>query len=350
VRELPPQPLSPLEHARRRSALLEHANARFLGERLAPRARWALAAALVLALGVTAALARRSMQATSSNTSATPSSSVAADTSGPPRYEVAEAPHAIWRTHEEGSTARIDLADGVASFHVEHLGARQRFVVALPDGEIEVTGTRFSADVALGRTRSVTVVEGHVVLRRKGEREMTLRAGEGWTRTDPVARRAPPTDPSDPMSRVASGSRPAASSVASVAPGSSGALGASGALGVLGVPGPPSAAVRSRPAVSAHVARGPAELSPSRRAGERFDEAISSFVHGSYARADRELVEFTKEFPDDARCEDAAFLSAVARWRLGDAAGARARAQSYLDAYPNGLRRTEAQHIASDAR
>ncbi len=85
-------------------------------------------------------------------------------------------------------------------------------------------------------------------------------------------------------------------------------------------------------------------------AGEKFDEAIGSFVHGSYGLADAQLAEFTRRFPDDARCEDAAFLSAVACWRMGDTKGARARAEAYLSAYPNGLRRGEAQHILDDAR
>ena len=77
----------------------------------------------------------------------------------------------------------------------------------------------------------------------------------------------------------------------------------------------------------------------------KFDEAIGRFVRGAYAQADVELRAFADELPLDARCEDAAFLSAVARWRLGDGSAARARADRYLTAYPAGLRRSEAQHI-----
>jgi TolA-binding protein len=76
-----------------------------------------------------------------------------------------------------------------------------------------------------------------------------------------------------------------------------------------------------------------------------FDSAIGSFVSGAYARADVELGEFLVSFPADPRCEDAAFLRAVARFRLGDAAGARIAARRYLAAYPAGLRRIEAERI-----
>jgi TolA-binding protein len=178
----------------------------------------------------------------------------------------------------------------------------------LPDGEIEAAGTRFTVDVVLGRTKSVSVADGRVVLRRRDDRELTLHAGEGWSRTEPAAAEA----------IVAAEAAPAAAS------------------------GGPTE--RPRRIATKSAARA------STSAGERFDEAISSFVHGSYARADTQLIDFVREFPHDSRCEDASFLSAVARWRMGDASGARTQAQSYLGAYPQGLRRDEAQHIVDAVR
>lgn len=304
VRAVPVADVAPLEHARRRGALLARANERFAGRPRTNRLVWGLVASSVLGLGVYAVAVPRA--------ASTPV--VAADDAVPPRYEITEVRHAVWRHRLENATARIDLADGAASFEVERFGPKQRFVVMLPDGEIEVTGTRFSVDVVLGRTKSVSVAEGHVVFRRADAREMTLHAGEAWSRTDAVA--AAPDHATQPSPSSSAAPR-------------------------LGAPPTPE----RRPGANAA-----GSAKPAAHAGEEFDEAISSFVRGSYARADEQLVAFSRKYPHDSRCEDAAFLSAVARWRIGDTAGARARAQSYLDAYPSGLRRAEAERIVAATR
>jgi TolA-binding protein len=84
------------------------------------------------------------------------------------------------------------------------------------------------------------------------------------------------------------------------------------------------------------------------RAGERFDHAMAAFGAGRYADADAELEAFASSFPTDPRCEDAAFLRAVARFRLGDSKAAAALARDYLRDYPSGLRRAEARQLAAD--
>ena len=76
---------------------------------------------------------------------------------------------------------------------------------------------------------------------------------------------------------------------------------------------------------------------------------VAVFHAADYARADSLLATFAVDFPSDPRCEDAAFLRAVACWRLGDKSGAAKHAKAYLDAYPNGLRRVEARRMI-DAR
>jgi hypothetical protein len=80
--------------------------------------------------------------------------------------------------------------------------------------------------------------------------------------------------------------------------------------------------------------------------GARFKAAMASFEAGEYFRADSELEQFAREFPEDPRCEDAAYLRAVARFRRGDKAGAAALARAYLSMYPAGLRRIEARRLA----
>jgi outer membrane protein assembly factor BamD (BamD/ComL family) len=72
---------------------------------------------------------------------------------------------------------------------------------------------------------------------------------------------------------------------------------------------------------------------------------MTAFQRGSYAESDRLFSAFRGRHPRDARNEDAAFLRAVARSRLGDTAGAAAFAAEYLRAFPGGLRRAEAERL-----
>jgi hypothetical protein len=78
------------------------------------------------------------------------------------------------------------LARGAVSAHVTKLKAGERFVVATPDAEVEVRGTRFrvtvvSSDEACGQgvVTRVAVSEGVVVVRSLG-REARVEAGEHW--------------------------------------------------------------------------------------------------------------------------------------------------------------------------
>lgn len=109
-------------------------------------------------------------------------------------------------------------------------------------------------------------------------------------------------------------------------------------------PQPSSARPPSDHAVHAPKASA-SQRAPSPAAGELFDEGVASFRASAYEDADRQLARFAREFPKDPRCEDAMYLRAVARWRLGDRDGAAELAKSYLDAYPNGLRRPEAERM-----
>src|SRR5581483_9561966 len=74
-----------------------------------------------------------------------------------PRYEVTGLTEASWTNEEAGTTARVKLARGSAAFHEHKLNAGQKFFVVLPDGEIEVRGTRFVVDIEDGRTKYVVV-------------------------------------------------------------------------------------------------------------------------------------------------------------------------------------------------
>jgi len=273
--------VDPLERARLRARILREANARLVSSR-ARRAPWlALAAVVVAAAAVVWFIRERPRPA---------------PIAVAPKFDVATNDGAVWRTHTDGAVATIELIDGTATFVVPHLEPAQRFLVTLPDGEVEVRGTRFDVVVSSGSTRSVTVREGRVVLRRLGEDELVLRAGDHWSRID-----APPVD-----------------------------------------------SVPAAPTLSASTRRPRAPAAPS--SATRFEEAMAAFRSADYARADSLFARFAAEFPADARCEDAAFLRAVARSRVGDKDGAASLARAYLAAYPTGLRRVEAQRLVDAAR
>ncbi len=328
-----------LERRRARIALLGAANQRVV-ERQAPSRRvraWALAAALPL-LGLSgAALAHYS---------------AARATNG---FEVVNVAHAVWTANKSGSISRVTLRAGVASFHVEHVATGARFLVMLPDGEIEVRGTRFVVDVAGGQTRSVLVTEGVVAL-RVGGAEHVLRASEHWQRASEVvaastaaAPAAPPFERTMPEPTEVADS-PMSSARAKANGGSAAAPGAT-------VP-------RPAPVVSSAIASGESPRAVAQdhgrngdqlvagagprlgSAGARFAEAVAAFGAGDYGRAEALFGVFARDFSTDSRAEDATFLCADARARRGDKAGAAAGARAYLRAYPNGLRRPAAERLA----
>jgi TolA-binding protein len=108
--------------------------------------------------------------------------------------------------------------------------------------------------------------------------------------------------------------------------------------------------VEPPPAVSsvAVVAPPPPRVhpAPAVSAGTAFDDAFATFERGAYGIADVKFERFIHAFPTDPRTEDAAYLRAVARSRMGDKEGAAELARTYLEAYPHGFRRLEAQRLA----
>jgi hypothetical protein len=277
---LPVAEPSELARRRQRAALVSRANERIVG---ADRSRrWTLLVLVPIAAAFALLVLRHR-----------PAPSPAA----PPAFEVADVDHADFSSDRVGTLSRVALRGGTASFHVEHVVPGARFVVTLPDGEVEVKGTRFAVTVAGGRTRAVVVTEGFVDVRVAGFVGL-LHAGERWpTETAPSA--------AIPVS--------SAPSIASA----------------------PSVSASPSNAASAPITAGPS-----------FAVAMKAYRSGDYGAAERLFDAFVRDFPKDSRVEDAMFLVADARSHRGDASGAKAAARAYLARFPEGLRAPAARRLA----
>ena len=329
MRRVPPLEVTKEQARRVRSQLLEQVEARRTRPRNSFRhAPWLLAAAAVIAL-LTVFVRNYALE----------SSTVVATQAGEsPVFEVANVDGAVFTNRVNAGMVQSSLTHGVASFHVSPLRPGQRFLLELPNGELEVHGTRFVVSVQKGSTERVEVSEGVVALRLHGEKELLLRAGEHWSTPSVV----PVTPPPPPAAAVASEAVPAPPMSAPAVPAPS-------------VPAPTvraphtkASAPHAEPAAVPEPSSKPTPVAPdsANAAGPRFVTAANAFQAGAYAEADKLLAAFLRDFPHDTRCEDAAFLRAMARSKMGDTAGAAALAQAYLNAYPHALRRREAETLA----
>jgi TolA-binding protein len=310
----PAHQLTPLELRRRRGRLLERANALVVRapERGLSTLRYAAVAAailLVIAIGWGVRSSDRHQPMAAAAAIATPT------------YRLSTSSRA-WQILEKAASVRIELREGQFEFAVDKLSSGQRFLLALPDGELEVQGTRFTVDVAERRTRSVSVQEGRVALRIAGQGDRILLGGEAW----PLA--------ADSTDAAADEGHEASRQVAR--PPASGAHRKP-------APDPPDAGVSDRKAPGSEPA---ADAGSAPSAHGEFTLAMSAFSAGDFARAEALFVAFEQHHPGDGRVEDSTFLRAVARSRRGDTVGAKALAQQYLHDYPKGLRRLEAERLA----
>ncbi len=306
VKRLPRPTSTSLERRRLRMALLNRANRRTMTEPTSFRMRVGLIAGVCLLVAASASYPffRRGPAATT----------LASSTYLAPVFDVHPAGNAEWHLDRAGAESQLRLTEGAVALHVDKLDAGQRFVVLLPDGELEVRGTRFVAEVRRGQTERVEVTEGSVIL-RLGSREIrTLGPGEIWHRERPpdegAVGAAPPSAPHEP-----SATAPARDEIASRA-----------RVGTNVLPTASSAAHEARAAD-----------------GTVFVAAMSAFDAGDYERAEELFAEFERRAPGDARNEDVDFLLILLRRRMGDAKGARRYAHAYLARHPKGLRQAEVE-------
>jgi len=321
---LPPLASSELEQRRLRNAVLQRANA--LALRRSPARSWRLLqrgsrapslAATMAVLGFAALLALENVPSAPTPRPSSPASAPAiAAARGVPGFELTASPGASWATVQRSATLKLAATRGRFQLAIDELGAGQRFLVELPDGELEVRGTRFSLDVEPARTLALRVSEGRVELRLRGHAARTLSAGEAWS-ADPQ----PPAIATDAISATSTGQPE---------------------------PGFRERTVRRTRPPATKPARGSASVPAGAPtfAGRAFAAAMTAFSAGDYGHADRLFAEFERVHAGDARVEDAAFLRAVAHSRRGDRRASQAAARDYLRRYPNGLRRAEAERLA----
>jgi hypothetical protein len=320
ARRLPLSEPAPLERRRQRQLLLRRASE--LGQRSGePFRLWPVLALALLAVGVGLFEFSRSVDP--------PRPPVATVAALAPTYRLSSAPGTRWRILESGEALRLRLDMGDVELEVDKLSARQRFVLELPDGEIEVVGTRFRAVVSALGTEQVRVSEGRVALRFARRAPLSLAAGESWERATEEKEAGQEVKPAAPDAGVRSQS-PAGAAADRSAAGMARAQRSKHSAG-------------SQPRPSSSGAADGVEA--GERAGADFAQAMAAFEAGDYGRAEGAFLGFERRHSGDARCEDATFLRAVARARRGDAAGASAIARQYLERYPRGLRAHEAKQL-----
>lgn len=285
--DLPDSSVTQLERRRMRSTLLREANELTLRQPEPRRSRLVVLAFATLALVAVAAIAFRG--------GPTPPPIPVAAAVRVPSYHMDTAPGSTWDVLQRTTTLRLGIRAGRFDLAVDKLAADQRFLLELPDGELEVKGTQFRVEVSRGHTRRVSVSEGLVALRLRGQAAILLGANESWNEPTP---RAP--EPAPPASTAARRPRPS-------------------------VENPPTP--------------------PSSTAGQDFSKAMAAFNAGDYGSAEQLFIAFEEMHPSEQRVEDALFLRAVARSRRGDRAGASQLAAEYLRRYPKGLRRFEAEEL-----
>lgn len=257
-----------------------------------------------------------------------------------PSFDLAAAPNTRWHVQERGRATRLVCDAGKLTVSVHKLEPGQRFLISLPDGELEVRGTRFVIEVGEHRTQRLTVTEGRVVLRLFNRPEVLVARGEVWTPPEepPVAapsatsvERLEPRPTQDEPEPVRDEGRSKAASRQSGTPDRAAALEMR----------EPSAGSRAAATASAG-----ASSTPSPEAVD-YAEAMSAFSRGDCGAAGPLLTRFERRYPQSAHREDVLFLRALCHARSGDRAGARVLAEEYLRRYPRGFRVPEAARLAA---
>lgn len=354
-------PLAPLEHQRRRLALLRSAaTPPSSSSRARPRLVLLAAPALVALAVIGAIFLRRAPEAV-------PLARLPQASLRMPERTVTTVESAPGTRFERLAIAggaggeRVALTDGAVDLSVKKLAPGERFIVATSDAEVEVRGTIFQVEAKGGRIAGVVVTEGKVEVRHRGAISL-IAAGGVWK---------PPVEPAPEAAALAAGDDAAIAAAAEPKrelPGDAGARARMEAPKVAARAAiePPKAAPRAPIAAPKIAPRAPVEAPKAaprapveapkiaQRAGsgasKDFASAMGLIERGDYGAAAERLDAFSAANPADGRAEDAAFLAIVSLQRAGRSADAAEAARRYLARYPRGDRRAEAEAVAKGAR
>ncbi|HEY6080663.1 MAG TPA: FecR domain-containing protein [Polyangiaceae bacterium] len=221
----------------------------------------------------------------------------------------------LFRVDDRSAVQRFALQRGELSAHVAKLSSGQRFIVATPDAELEVRGTRFKASVVEGqescaghRTR-LEVSEGTVEVRSAGS-VVRVTAGQRWPANCEAVERAEEQPPHLPAT------------------------------------GTPDTAPVARSAAAGNTSHPTEQGSGLAQQNDLFAAAVALRRQGDVSAALRTYQELIARFPSSPLAENAA----VERLRLLSAkrpARAREEARAYLKRYPSGFAVDEARQLAS---
>ena len=306
ARQLPASETDPLHVRRLRAQILRRAAATPEGR---PLRRVLPAVFAVLAIATTPLwLTRRVPPLRSQN----PVESAAASFGA----TIDASPGARYVTSGEGDAEVVVLDEGTITLTVRHRVAGERFLVRVPDGELEVRGTRFQVVVASGALSSVQVFEGKVALRRPGAAEEILVAGRVWAPSGPAEPPPPSLAPAAPIATAPHRDLE------------------------------PTTADRNprRPVTDAH-----AEDRSAVQAQDEYAAAVRLFEQSRFDECARALHTFVIAHPMRAEAEDAAFLEASALARAGRADGAALVAERFLESYPTSIHVGDVATLATRA-
>jgi ferric-dicitrate binding protein FerR (iron transport regulator) len=235
-----------------------------------------------------------------------------------------------FRVDSQGKTERFSLQQGELSAHVAKLAAGQRFIIATPDAEVEVRGTRFRVRVlnsadgcgAGSRTR-LEVSEGIVEVRALGA-TTNVAAGQHWpgdcTDADPTHSAAAPLGLPRPVTDLGASLVPPHARV-------------SRAVAI------PSADPAPPPRASVEHA---SELAQQ---NDLFAEGVALHRQGDVAGALRAYQLLIARFPGSPLAENA-FVERIRLLASNHDPRARSEAERYIARYPRGFALKEAKRLA----
>lgn len=233
---------------------------------------------------------------------------------------------------EDGETERLDLERGAVTSTVTKRGPTQRFLIRTPDAEVEVRGTIFRVsrleDASCGFQTRVHVDEGRVVVRAAHEDAALERGGEWVSRCLAPAAAVASVAASG---AVEAQTAPSSASRGATSPSSS----RQGPVAAKLAPAPPS------------VEPGPSASSDLAAQNALFADAMSSKARGDTRSALTSLEFLLDKYPRTP-LREAAEAQRMMLVSGSDKARAATLARGYLNRYPHGFARADAERILHD--